>query len=40
MKFLGFAGLFGLTARGTAIPMMNKKAGKMKSAQVSPCQGG
>ncbi len=34
--FLSRTGRFSLTARGTAIPMMNRKAGKMRSAGVSP----
>jgi hypothetical protein len=38
--FLGFIDLFLLTARGIAIPMINKKAGKTRSAQVNPFQSG
>lgn len=34
--FLSRTGRFSLTARGTAIPMMKRKAGKMRSAGVSP----
>lgn len=34
--FLSFTGLFAVTARGTAIPMINMKDGKIKSTGVSP----
>lgn len=35
-KFLSRIGLFLLTAKGIATPMINKKAGKTRSAQVKP----
>jgi hypothetical protein len=40
IMFLARTGRFSLMASGTAIPIMNKKAGKIKSAGVSPCQSG
>lgn len=36
MMFLGRTGLLLLTARGMATPMMKRKEGKTRSAQVSP----
>jgi hypothetical protein len=38
--FLTRTGLLLLTARGTAMPIMKRNAGKIKSATVSPCHGG
>lgn len=34
--FLSFTGLFLVTAKGTAIPMINMKDGKIKSTGVRP----
>lgn len=38
--FLNFRGLFLFTARGIAVPMMNRKDGKTRSATDRPFQSG
>ena len=35
--FLNLTGLFALTAKGIAVPMIKRKAGNIKSAGLNPC---